>query len=353
MFKKISIFFFFYFASVGVYVIYLPKILQHIGYSTSQIGIILSSAPLIRFALPFVFNKFLTLNIKIFYISIICIILTGLLFYISIYNFYAFLLTNLLYGICMGIILPFIESYCIGKLQAKSYGKARLFGSIGFIFSSLFLAKFELLTGLDLLFVSLSLSGIFAFFIVNKNVDFKAKKVSTSFSLLTFKRFWISLVLLQVSFGAFYSFFSIYETQNGFSANTISLLWTFGVLCEVLFFYFQSPLFKYFSLINLVKFSCFITAIRWLILYLFPQNLFFSYLSQSLHAISFALLHTSAFMFLQQNYQNKQLASQYYYGISYGLGGFLGSIISGFSYGEHVFLLSSFIALVAFFTCKH
>ena len=55
LFFNISAFYFFYFAAVGVYVIFLPKVLNDIGYSAFDIGIILAVAPLMKFAMPFLF----------------------------------------------------------------------------------------------------------------------------------------------------------------------------------------------------------------------------------------------------------------------------------------------------------
>lgn len=350
MFKKISLFFFFYYAIVGVHVIYLPKILSNFEYSSWQIGIIYSASPLIRFILPFIFKKYYKLNEKTLYISLFLLFLTALSFYVSIKIFWLFLIANIVFGACMGIILPYIESFSLEVLQKEKYGKARLFGSIGFILVTLTLARFlnNAYTALHFLFGSIILTIFFALIVANKNFA-PAQSVKSSLSILKYARFWISLFLLQVSFGAFYNFFTIYETNNGFSIQIVSYMWTFGVICEVLFFYFQAPFLKKYSLVKLIKFSCFLTSIRWLILYLFPSSLFLTFFSQSFHAISFALLHSAAFSYLHVIYpKEKALASQFYYGLSYGLGGFLGSIISGATYGKYVYLFASLLAFLAF-----
>ena len=57
LFIKLSLFYFFYFATVGVYVIFLPKVLNDIGYSTADIGILLALAPLMRFLTPLLIFK--------------------------------------------------------------------------------------------------------------------------------------------------------------------------------------------------------------------------------------------------------------------------------------------------------
>jgi len=62
LFFKLSAFYFFYFAAVGVYIIFLPKVLNDIGYSATDIGIVLALAPLMRFLTPFLFLKHIELN---------------------------------------------------------------------------------------------------------------------------------------------------------------------------------------------------------------------------------------------------------------------------------------------------
>lgn len=350
MFKKLSIFFFFHFAIVGVYVIFLPKILTQLNYSPFQIGIIFSTAPLVRFALPFIFRNYLTLNKKIFYISLIGLVFTGLFFYVSIENFWLFLIANIFFGISMGIILPFIESYSLEFLKKQRYGKSRLFGSLGFITVSLVLAKIlkDVQIGLDFLFATMAISAFIAFLIVAKNEHFKPTNKKSTIKLLPHASFWISLFLLQVSFGGFYNFFTIYESSLGVNLETISWMWTFGVVCEIVFFYFQAPLLKAFPMPKLMSFSFFVTTIRWLILYLFPESVLLTFVSQSFHAISFALLHSAAFSHLHVLYPKNPLAGQFYYGIAFGLGGFVGAIIGGLAYGKHLYLVSAFIAFSAF-----
>lgn len=153
---------------------------------------------------------------------------------------------------------------------------------------------------------------------------------------------------MQISFGAFYNFFTIYETQRGINLEIVSYLWAFGVICEILLFYFQAPLLKL-NLLKILKFSVFVTIIRWLLLFIFPESLYISFISQSLHSISFALHHTVAISFLYTVYQNKKLAAQFYYGFSFGLGGFIGAILAGYFYGDYLYLYASVMALFSFF----
>ncbi|MGB5867094.1 MAG: MFS transporter, partial [Arcobacteraceae bacterium] len=75
-----------------------------------------------------------------------------------------------------------------------------------------------------------------------------------------------------------------------------------------------------------------------------------SFFTQGLHAFSFGLYHSAVILFLYKIYSNKKLAQQFMLGIAYGLGGFIGAIVSGQVYGEYLFLYSSLIALVSYFS---
>ena len=317
-----------------------------------QIGIVFALAPLMRFIVPFLFLKHIELNKRVFHIALISIFFGAILFYFTIENFYLFMIPNLLIGAAGGLVLPYIETYAMEHLGKKRFGKSRLYGSIGFMLLGIVLAKeLENYTiGLNFYLTFVLIMLFFGFAITYKNRDFKKQETNSNdekFELKKVTFIWISLFFMQISFGTFYNFFTIYETERGISLEMVSYLWAFGVICEILFFYFQSPLLK-FNLLKILKFSVFMTIIRWLLLFLFPESLSVSFLAQSLHAISFALHHTVAISFLYSIYQNRKLAAQFYYGFSFGLGGFVGALLAGYFYGDYLYLYASFMALLSF-----
>lgn len=329
----------------------MPKMLQIVGYTTMQIGIVFALAPLMRFLVPFAFLKHIELSKKVFHISLLTIFFSAILFYFTIENFYAFMVPNLLIGAAAGLVLPYIETYAMEYLGKKRFGKSRLYGSIGFMTLGILLAreldKYTIGLNFYLFFVIMML--LFGLSITYKNEDFKPKIKNDNdekFELKKVAFLWVSLFFMQISFGTFYNFFTIYETERGISLETVSYLWAFGVICEILFFYFQSPLLKL-NLLKILKFSVFMTMVRWLILFLFPESLTMSFVSQSLHAVSFALHHTAAISLLYSVYQNKKLAAQFYYGFSFGLGGFIGALLAGYFYGDYLYLYASFMAILS------
>ncbi len=355
MFKKLSFFFFSYFAILGIYIIFFPKILENLGYSSLQIGVIFSTVPLVRALLPFVFVRLIELDKTTLKLSSVGLLISSLSFYFSIENFWLFLLSNIFFGFFFGALLPFGESVAIAYLKKTRYGRARLFGSIGFIVSSMFLASMldGAMVGIHMLNICVLLCMISTLGIISY-YNFQDEDASEDFGIDLLKHYgyWVGLFLIQVSFGGFYNFFTIYETSHGVSLDMVSYLWTFGVICEIALFYFQTPILKKISSIKLLEFSMLMTVSRWMLLYLFPSSLAMTFISQSLHAFSFALLHTAAFSHLQTLYKNTKLASQFYYGLIYGFGGFVGSIVAGAVFGEYVYLICALMSLIALLVFK-
>ena len=350
-FFNLSAFYFFYFAAVGVYIIFLPKVLHDIGYSTFDIGIVFALAPLMRFITPFLFLKHVKLDQNMFKSALFLSVISSALFYLTIDNFYLFVINNALLGACLSLILPYLEVTAISTLGKEKYGKSRLYGSIGFMFISLVLAKFLSEPYIAIhyyLFLNIA-TVTFALLLLKFDVEHKITQEKKSFSFFKYWPFWLSLFFMQMSFGGFYNFFTIYETSHGISLEMTSYLWSFGVICEILVFYFQAPLLKN-NLLTIIKLCVGITIFRWLLLYIYPDSLTLTFFTQSLHAFSFGLYHSSVVIYLYTLYENKKLAQQFMYGVAYGLGGFVGALIAGAVYGEYLFLYSALFSLVSLIT---
>lgn len=358
----IGSFYFFYFSIVAVYVIFMPKVLQIVGYSPSEIGIVFAAAPLVRFLMPFLFLKYISLDAKVFNSALVLTFVSSLLFYPFISYFWLLLLTNILLGIGMSLVIPYVESVALSHMPKESYGKVRLFGSIGFILVSLILVNY--LSSYTNAILFLNISSFLTLFFGILIARHEARQViaqSTSgkaFSLVEHWPLWLSLFLMQVGFGAFYNFFTIYASSHSIGIENLNIsamdmtiyLWSFGVICEVFMLYFQAPLLKY-NLLKVLQFAVGITVLRWLMLALFPENLTLLFISQSIHAFSFALYHSSAIMYLHSLYADKKLSQQFFAGIAYGMGGFIGAAGSGFIYEfspQGLYLVAAIITLLSF-----
>ena len=350
----LSIFYFFYFCVVGVYIIFMPKVLSILAYSPQEIGVIFAAAPLVRLLLPILFVQGFRLTHKTFNMALILMLISSFAFYSFVYDFYKLLVANIFLGMGLSLILPYVEVVALEKLGKENYGKVRLFGSIGFVLVALFLVRYldTPTRPLDFLLLLNIITAIVAF-VIAKVLSKKETSVDESKNDINVFRdwkLWSALILMQVSFGAFYNFFTIYATDNGISMQMTINLWVLGVAAEIIMLYYQGGFLRR-NLLVVLEVTIFITAIRWFMVYAFGDNLYILYFSQTLHAFSFALFHSAAIAYLHHLYKNKALAQQFFSGITYGLGGFSGALLSGVIYEyypSYLFLSSALLAFGAF-----
>ena len=349
----LALFYFFYFAVVGVYIIFLPKVLSLHGYTPSEIGIIFAAAPLVRFIVPFAFIKGLKLDRGSLHFALVIMLVGALSFYFSLESFYRLLFSNIALGIGLSLVLPYIEFISLSHIGKEGYGKIRLFGSVGFVLVALVLVKFlqNPHTALLYLLVLTLFSASFAYFIGSQSnaILNKSEENTNDISLIKDYKLWLGLTLMQVSFGAYYNFFTIYETAHGMSMQDTIYMWSFGVAAEIVMLYVQGRILGK-NLLLILQLTTLATALRWFILYAFASDFGIVFFSQAFHALSFALFHSAAISYLFWLYRHKSLAQQFFSGITYGLGGFVGALLSGYIYElypDELFLGSSLIALMA------
>ncbi|MDD4883280.1 MFS transporter [Sulfuricurvum sp.] len=334
----IAAFYFFYFALIGVHIIFVPKILTMVGYDPLHVGIVFASAPLVRFAMPFLFLKGFKLDQKVFFLSLGLMGIGAIGFYPALEHFGPLLLVNIVFGIGISLVLPYIEVISLEQIGKERYGRIRMFGSLGFIAVALILVHYLTTpqSGIVFLIAMAMTTLIFGAFIGNRQSklplsECDAGDESCRFSLMGHLSLWIGFFLMQVSFGPFYNFFTIYATDHGVSLDTTVWLWSFGVIAEIIMFYFQGPLLRR-NLPAILQITAFITVFRWLIVAFFPDHTLMLFAAQSLHAFSFALFHSASIAILFHLYKARRLSQQFFFGISYGLGGFIGAIGAGALY---------------------
>ncbi len=340
MFFALTCFYFLFFALIGDYVIFMPKLFSHY-FTPAEIGIIFAMMPIARFLTPFIFIK-KPLGHKDYIVSIALAFLSS--FLVLSKNFYLISIGFFLIGASFAVLFPYIEAIAIEKLQTK-YGKARVMGSIGFMLYGILFSYISInhLTSFIFLMFLISLSALY--FKENKILK---KTSGVKISFLQDYKFWLGLIFMQISFGGFYNFFTIYLIKNGIQKEYVGWLWGIGVMAEIAVFLTAHRFLHRLNPLKWIKISIFLTSIRWLMLFLFANSIVLIAASQLLHAFSFAVFHTSALLYINQKYENKTLAQQFYAGVGYGLAAFLGSIISGYLYGENLFLYESLIAFAGF-----
>ena len=159
-------------------------------------------------------------------------------------------------------------------------------------------------------------------------------------------------LLMQLSHAPLQSFMSLYLADYGYSSFQIGLLWSVGVICEIVVFIFAYKILGRYSLSALLTFTFLCAATRWLLIGLFPDIAFVVVLTQASHSITFGLYHAVMMQLIDRFFVGTtQIRGQALYSsITYGLGGAIGSYLSGFIWSDigkqELFLLSGMLMIL-------
>ncbi|MBL8502077.1 MAG: MFS transporter [Rhodocyclaceae bacterium] len=360
---RLSAYYFFYFAFIGAFSPFFTLYLQSLKFSAWDIGVLMSLMQVMRLLAPNLWGWLADrLGAKTPIVRGAALMsLAGFSCFFFAQGFAGFFLGMALLAFFWSASLPLVEALTFSHLGAAAsrYGAIRLWGSVGFILAVLGLGW--LLDRLPLsatLWVSLALLGGILACALALPEKREARHESDRIPIGDILRrpevsaLFGACFFMAAAHGALYVFYSIFLADRGYSTTMIGLLWTLGVVAEIAVFLFLPRLFRRFSLraILLASFACavarFLTigwGVEWLALVLFAQLL---------HAATFGAYHAAAVAAVNRWFAGRhQARGQALYGsLSFGAGGMLGGLLSGWSWdalgAELTFTLSSAFAFV-------
>ena len=354
--------YFLYFGVLGIFLPYFNLYCYHLGFTGYHIGILSAVRTVATIIFPFVWGYIADKYQNRRSIFILCNFLSTLAWTFFLYtsDFTIMLIISIIYGIFYSPIISFLETFSmeiLGKGK-KKYGKIRVWGSLNFVFIVVLTGKIIDLYNTDII-IPLILSGS----LIQSFISFKIPKTTIKnkgISLIDTKFlvkkkvlvFMFCAFLMLVSHGAYYGFFSIYLEKLNFGKTFIGISWAIASAAEIIVMIKSDIIFKRFSIQNVLIFSFFTAAIRWLILY-FTKSPALIIFSQLLHAITYAAFHIASLLYMDKisPKKSKTLAQAANNAITYGLGMTIGFLFNGFLYEKTtcsvMFLISSITALSA------
>jgi PPP family 3-phenylpropionic acid transporter len=358
--------YFFYFAQLGVIVPYMGVFLDGRGLSSVEIGQLLALITLTRVLGPNLWASLADKSGKGLGILQIGSLLTlacfSVVFFVN--GFWGLTLSFALMMMFWTAVLPQLEALCLNcvKGDARRYSRIRLWGSVGYILLTITVGKLiDTYSTEAPIYVSLLvLTGIFLSSLVLKKVNVANNEEPIDGSIWTKVKTWVFIgfiasgILLQLSFGPYYSFFTLYTRDLGFSGQQTGLLIALGVAAEVVIFLLAGRLISFFGVKWILLISTALTALRWYILALAAHSTAMLILSQVLHAFGFAMVHAASMQFVHyyfgQRYQSRGQAL--YASIAFGVGGAGGSYVAGLLWqqgqgAELTFILAAIAAAVS------
>jgi len=340
---RLSSFYFFYFALLGCISPYWGLFLDARGFSAQQIGELMALFGLVRIVAPNVWGalgdytgrRMALLRLG----SFMCALIFFNIFWVNDFIFMAMIMVG--YGFFWAAILPQFEVVTLNYLKDRTdeYSKIRIWGSIGFV-------AFVFILGIIFDYVSVEylpvamlilLGAIFVSSTTIKGRELTHEHEESHGFMALVKRpevigFLSAAFLMQVSHGAYYTFFSLFLEETGYSKTLIGSLWAVGVVAEVLIFLVAHKLFARVSYKLVLVSSLLIAALRWSLTGHFADILWLLILLQLTHAATFGTMHAVSMHYIHQYFQGKHQGQgqALFSSLTYGAGGAVGAIMSGY-----------------------
>lgn len=271
--------------------------------------------------------------------------ITGSLFFAGVFfepGFYGLLLVMLAFTFFWNAILPLYEVITLRALGSarEKYGKIRLWGSVGFIGAVALVGAVLDYVPINTLpwlllpvFAGIAIS---AFLVPAERGERKPAAPKGSLkAIITHPAviaFFLMNFLLQVSHGAYYTFFSIHLEQHGYGKLSIGLLWSLGVLAEIALFLVMHHLTRRFTVRQIAISALALTLIRWGLIAELTGIVWVLIFAQLLHAASYGALHAVSVQYIQGFFgrHHHSQGQALYSGLTFGAGGAIGAWLSGF-----------------------
>lgn len=304
------------FLTVGCYLPFWPLWLESRGLTAEQIGLVLALAAWVRVAAT---PALAHLSDRAGWGKGSIVLLAG----ISLAAFSAFLpaggftwilAVQVVVAASFPLLVPLGESQTMAAVyrHALDYGRIRLWGSLAFILGSLTAGRLvgAYSAGWVLWLILAALVLTFAAAITLPGRDTPqappdpAEERSLKRLIGLLRRpgmlvFLLAAALTQASHAAYYGFSSLHWRASGIGETTIALLWTEGVIVEILFFAVSRRLTARLSPVILLASAGVLGGLRWALTAATTELVLLA-AAQTLHAATFAVTHLAAMHYITQ-----------------------------------------------------
>jgi PPP family 3-phenylpropionic acid transporter len=243
-----------------------------------------------------------------------------------------------------GASLPLIEATTLAYLGhgTHRYGRIRGWGSVGFIFAVVgvgYLLEATEITALLWAVLGFKLGILFFSHQIPDAAPPVIRSSDSSPIGEIFRRpevlaFLAACLLMAAAHGPYYTFYSIYLVEHGYSKSAVGVLWATGVACEIGIFFLMPQLMHRFDARQILAFSFGCAVARFLMIGWGAEWPLAILLAQVLHAATYGAHHAAAMVLVHGFFKGRHQAKgqALYTGLAFGLGGTLGGILSGYGW---------------------
>jgi PPP family 3-phenylpropionic acid transporter len=363
--RRLASFYLAYYAALGAFTPYWSLYLKARGQDVAAISVLMSLWYATRIIAPSSWSWLAARSSRpVRWLRFGCVLtLASFLLFLLPLDFAGLFAVMCVFCFAWNAVMPQFEAITLSHLTGRSelYGRIRVWGSIGFIaivgaFGVIFDHRSVIL--LPLLMLPLY-AGLVASSFANdyRIVAVVESAAPSGLRERLFRRdviaFFVVALLAQVSFGPYYTFFSLYLEQHGYRPSALGAYWAIGVAVEIAMFFASARVFARWDASRVLIISLASAALRWWATALWPENVALMAIAQTTHALNFAAFFAACMQLLVRYFPGRMNghAQGIYYGFSSGIGGVLGALLAGWLWkidgGRLAFLVAGSVAAVA------
>lgn len=362
-YARLAAFYLLYFASLGAFMPYWGPYLRSLGFGPVAIGELTAVIMVTKVIAPNIWGWVADHFGRRLYIVRLASLAATAVFAVllSVRGYWGIFWVLAGFSFFWNAALPQFEAITLNHLgpHTHRYSRVRLWGSVGFILTVVFLGRLFDGEGIQWLPLSvlLLLSGIWlsTLFVPDDQVERLQHGELHLWGVLrdgSVVGLFLAFFLAQASHGAYYAFFSVYLEAFGYPRDIIGVLWALGVFVEILVFVLMHRWLLRYGAGKLLVFALAATVLRWVMVGVGVRYIVVLVLAQTLHAASFGLVHACAIHMVHRIFPGRLQGrgQALYSSLSFGLGGALGSLASGYIWTElgprWIYYAAAFIALL-------
>jgi PPP family 3-phenylpropionic acid transporter len=342
--RRLAGFYFFYFAYLGAFAPFFSIYLKAVGLSPVEIGAVMAAPAVARMTAPHLWGWLADASGGLVRV-VRATTLAGLIAWLGMFEGTAFAwicAVAFALSFFLSAAVPLVDSTTLLRLGEKTgdYGRIRLWGSIGYMVAVVLVGYLlDVFPVAALLWIVLALiAGTLALAMSIPETEAPPHEEAAPITHVLGSPAVVALIagsaLMMAAHGPYYAFYSIHVVAHGYSKALTGWLWALGVLCEIGIFYWLPRLYGAFTLRQILIASCALAVLRFLLIGWAADSFALLLFAQTLHAATFGSFHAAAIGIVHRLFRGRhQARGQAIYGsLTYGVGGTLGSLASGYGW---------------------
>lgn len=340
-YRRLAALFFAYFVYLGAFAPYFSLYLQSVGQTALEIGLLFALMQLMRIGAPHLWASLADrYGWRVRLLQATCA--AALVAFAGVFataSFAGLFLVLAAFAFFSSAALPLLDSITLAGLRdrVERYGGVRLWGSIGFIIAVLgagWILDQVAIANLLWLLVA-PLAAMFVLTLTLREAPLPAGRVHEPVWPLFGRREVVVLLaanmLMNAAHGPLYAFFSIYLAGADYDKATIGVLWSLGVVAEIIVFLTAPAWMKRFSAVSILIASFTAAVLRFAVIGWAVDSPAALAGAQLLHAATFGSCHVASVTLINQWFSGaRQVRGQaVYLSTAFGFGGFVGALVSG------------------------